>query len=91
MVTTRVESTSSGGDLVDRFLASYNRIDRHLRAVLNGREQDSFTQLVQKYFANRSPRWRESLLVYAQIRNFLTHGTTSPREYLVVLEAPLGK
>jgi CBS domain-containing protein len=84
MATTRAGGGGSDTDLVERFLASYNRIDRHLREALNGREEESFTQLVQKYFSNRAPRWREPLLAYAQIRNFLSHRTTRAREYLVV-------
>jgi len=84
MATMGAASGGSDADLVERFLASYNRIDRHLREALNGREEESFTQLVQRYFSNRAPRWREPLLAYAQIRNFLSHRTTRAREYLVV-------
>jgi predicted transcriptional regulator len=84
MSKTRPEKANLDAELVERFIAGYNRIDKYLRAVLNSRGQDSFTHLVGLYFSNRLRRWREPLLAYAQIRNFLSHRTTRPGEYLVV-------
>jgi CBS domain-containing protein len=78
------KNTGHDAELAERFLAAYNRIDRFLRAALKSREQDSFGHLVDVYFSSRARRWREILLAYAQIRNFLSHRTMRPGEYLVV-------
>jgi hypothetical protein len=72
-------------DLIERFIISYNTIDRHLRDLLKAEQNVPFSQLVREYAA-RNPRWhdQETLRMAGDLRNVVVHQRQNSYEYLSV-------
>ena len=71
-------------DRVERFIAAFNRIDRHLRSSLGFDRNPPFAHVVRTYCDRFGSRDRDCLLELAEIRNVLAHQVTSPGIYPVV-------
>lgn len=73
-------------DLIKRFQAAYNSIDRKLRSIQNLGEEVSFTEVVKKY-VSAHPIWHargDILRELGNLRNVLVHNETRPERYLAV-------
>ncbi len=70
-------------DLIERFIAAFNAIERFLKRDLEVKKHQPFVIMLDLY-AVRHPRWtdKEKLRQYAELRNALAHGRTKPHEYL---------
>jgi len=73
------------GNLIERFEASYNRIDHHLRLSLNKERDVPFTYLVGQFCQqNNNHTQKEFLLKVADLRNLIIHTKTKPHEYIAI-------
>lgn len=74
-------------EMIDRFLAAYNAIDKALRTRLKPRpdKSQSFVYVVDQY-ARRYPSWGDGQILkqYADLRNFIVHEQTRPQQPLAV-------
>ena len=72
-------------DLIERFEADYNAIDRFLRKTVGGEKQLSFMYLVNEY-SRKHTGWRDTDLLRAigEVRNAIVHSKTEPYRYLAV-------
>jgi len=77
--------TQADLDLIERFQAAYNAVDKYLRSTLGKDRVVSFTALLSEYH-RRYPSWTdgEFLSQVAEMRNFLIHGRTKPNLYLAL-------
>lgn len=70
--------------IVDRFIAAFNRIDRHVRAVIDAGRDPSFADVARRYCTRVGSRNERALVELADIRNLLAHRVTTPGVYPVV-------
>jgi hypothetical protein len=73
-------------NLIERFEATYNAIDHHIRQVLGKRKGARFSEVIREYSHHRFFRAEESdfLRKIGRLRNALIHGKTEPHNYLAV-------
>ncbi len=78
-----MESKANGED----FVAAYNRVVKHLRAICKDRSHESYPNLVARAsrISNLVRRYRDDLLEYGELRNAIVHDRLSPQE---VIAAP---
>ena len=72
-------------DLIERFVTSFNRIDRHLRDLYHADDRMSFGRLVEIHL-RKNPHWRdaEALRSFKAVRNVIIHERDLPYRYLFV-------
>lgn len=80
-----VGSSQAEQDRAERFLATFNCIQKHLREKLNQDSDARFLDLVRDYSAQHSG-WRGARILpdMARLRNLLVHEQYRPRDYLAI-------
>lgn len=70
-------------DLVERYVAAYNAVDKELRRRMRTKDEADFSAVVRAY-ADKHPAWTgdaQRLLALGRLRNLLVHEHTKPRKY----------
>lgn len=74
-------------ELIERFRVAFNKIELHLRRVLQEPSETSFTRLVDLY-GKKQPTWLDhsghQLRIYADLRNALVHLRQEQKQYLSI-------
>jgi len=72
-------------DLIERFVTSFNRVDRYLREAYHADDRLSFGRLVEIHL-RKHPHWRDAdtLRAFKAVRNVMVHERELPYRYLFV-------
>jgi predicted transcriptional regulator len=85
MVQERIQLTQEQNELIQRFITCYNAIDKELKHRLGVDQYESFARVVDAY-GDKNQYWayKNELKTIGELRNFLVHKQTAPKQHLAV-------